>query len=411
MSEIIVLGVFVAAYLGMAVGRVPGLRMGRAAILFVAVAVLLATGAVDVERMGAYIDMPTLLLLFGLMILSGQFGVAGFYDWCAARLAFADLSPRALLASVVIVAAGLSAILANDIVVFAMAPILCTGAQRRGLDPRPFLIALAAASNGGSAATLIGNPQNILIGQVGGLDFWEFLLACAGPALVASALVYVVVARIWRGALDARPARAAAPDIPPPDRIQTAKALLATVGLIALFATPIPREVAALLIAAALLVSRRIESRRILDSVDWHLLMLFVCLFIVTGSLADIDLAARSMAWFEGHGLIPDSLALMAPLSLVASNLIGNVPTVMLILKLWPGAPDGALYGLAALSTLAGNMLLLGSLANIIVVERAASVGVRLSFLEHAKCGFPITILSMAGAVAWLGLAGWMPWR
>jgi Na+/H+ antiporter NhaD/arsenite permease-like protein len=110
------------------------------------------------------------------------------------------------------------------------------------------------------------------------------------------------------------------------------------------------------------------------------------------------------------RGLLPESLAVMAPLALVMSNTIGNVPAVILILSVWPDPPTGALYGLALLSTLAGNLLLVGSIANLIVAERAAAVGVRLGFLDHARAGVPITILSMAAAVAWLGLAGWMRW-
>ena len=102
-------------------------------------------------------------------------------------------------------AGGLSAVLANDVVVFAMTPMLCVGLKGRGLDPRPYLIALAGAANAGSAATLIGNPQNIVIGQVGGLDFWRFMAACGLPALAALACVFVTVAFVWRGRLTVGP--------------------------------------------------------------------------------------------------------------------------------------------------------------------------------------------------------------
>jgi Na+/H+ antiporter NhaD/arsenite permease-like protein len=406
----IVTVVFVLTYLGMAAGRVPGLRLTRAGIALLAVTVLLVSGAGEVADLGRYLDAPTLLLLFALMILSGQFTHARFYDWCAARIAFGPASPKTLLALVVAVSGLLSAVLANDIVVFAMAPILCLGARERGLDPRPFLIALAGASNAGSAATLIGNPQNILIGQVGHLDFWAFFVACAPPALLAMVAVYAVVAWIWRAELNTSRGVDSERTIPQPDTWQTGKGALAAIALLVLFATPMPREVVGLMIAAALLVSRRVASRDILNAVDWHLLLLFACLFVVTGRFAESEAATAMVTWLERADLLPESLALMAPLALVVSNAIGNVPAVILILKLWPAAPEGALYALALLSTLAGNLLLLGSLANIIVAERAASVGVRLGFVDHARCGIPMTLISMAIAVIWLGLTGILSW-
>jgi Na+/H+ antiporter NhaD/arsenite permease-like protein len=127
------------------------------------------------------------------MILSAQFAVCGFYDWCSARIAGSQAPPAVILALTVVIAGGLSAMLANDVIVFAMTPLLCAGLKSRGLDPRPYLIALAGAANAGSAATLIGNPQNILIGQVGRLRFWEFLAACGPPAALALLIIYGTV--------------------------------------------------------------------------------------------------------------------------------------------------------------------------------------------------------------------------
>jgi Na+/H+ antiporter NhaD/arsenite permease-like protein len=406
-----VIAVFAATYVGMALGRVPGLKLDRTGIALMAVAVLLATGAVDLDRMGASIDAPTIVLLFALMILSAQFAAAGFYDLCAGAITRATATPERLLALTVAISGVLSAVLANDVVVYAMTPLLCAGIGARGLDPRPFLLALAGASNAGSAATLIGNPQNILIGQLGGLDFWRFLAVCGPPALLSLLVVYLVVRWVWRREL-AAPAKAPPP---PPDRTpvdgwQVAKGAIATVLLIALFATPVPREIGALAIAAALLASRKLASRAMIGAVDWHLLLLFACLFTVTGAFAETGLAADGLDWLARRGLLPDSLAVLAPLALVASNGIGNVPAVILLMAIWPDPSEGALYGLALLSTLAGNLLLVGSLANVIVAERAAAAGLRLGFADFARSGIPMTLLSMAIAVAWLALGGWMPW-
>ncbi len=407
-----ILALFVATYLGMALGRFPGLSIDRTGIALVAAILLLGVGALDSRQVADAVDFPTLFILFGLMVLSAQYAASGFYDWCALRVARAARSPARLLAVTVAVAGGLSAVLANDVVVFAMTPMLCAGLMARGLDPRPYLIALAGAANAGSAATIIGNPQNILIAQSGQLDFWRFLGVCGVPALAGLALVYAVVRWQWRGRLGradgAGPGAGAEAGAVALDRPQLVKAVVATAALLALFTTSLPHETGVLLVAGAMLVSRRLATRGMLGTVDWHLLVLFAALFVVNHALGQTGLPAALVGWLEGAGLLPDRLAVMAPLALAASNSVGNVPAVILLLSAWPSPPEGALYGLAVLSTLAGNFLLPGSLATIIVVERAEAAGVRLGFLEHARCGVPITLASMAVAVLWLWATGWM---
>ncbi len=407
--DAVIVAVFTATYLGMALGRIPGLKVDRTGLALMALVALLASGAVEVSAIGKAIDLPTLLLLFALMIVSAQFGAARFYDWVAGRLAGASGSPQHLLLLVVVVAGTLSAILANDIIAFAVTPVLAEGTRRRGLDPRPFLIGLAGACNAGSAMTVIGNPQNILIGQMGGLDFWRFLGVCAPPGVASLAIVYLVVRWRWKAALAGRPVSTAAAPVAAPDGWQTAKGIVALVLLAGLFATPVPRDIGALVIAALLLASRKLASRDMIGAVDWHLLLLFTCLFVITQRFSSLGLAADGMAWLAAHRALPDNLAVMTPLLAAMSNTIGNVPAVILILSVWPHPPVGAFYGLALLSTLAGNLLVLGSMANIIVVERAAGAGVRLGFLDHARSGVPMTILSMAVAAAWLALTGRMP--
>jgi len=407
----LILAVFIATYLGMAFGRWPGLAIDRTGIALIGAIVLVAAGALTLEGAARAIDLPTLLLLFGLMIVSAQYAASGFYDGVAARVARMGGSPRKLLAGVIAVAGGLSALLANDIVVFAMTPLLCVGLRQRGLNPTPYLIALACAANAGSAATLIGNPQNILIGQIGNLDFVAFLGYCAVPALLALAVVFAVIAWQWRGRwtdgvsdgvdLSAIPLAR--------DKRQFAKALAATGVLLLLFFTDAPRELSALAVAALLLLSRKVSSRELVGAVDYSLLLLFAGLFVVTGALAATPLAAEAFEGLAAAGWLPDRLATLTPLALLLSNTIGNVPAVILLLKVWPAPPDGALYGLALLSTLAGNLLIAGSLANIIVAERAAAAGVTLGFADHAKSGVPITLISMAFAAIWLWITGALP--
>lgn len=403
------LAVFILTYVGMALGRVPGLRLDRSGIALIAAIVLVAGGPVSTEQIVRAIHFPTVILLFALMIVSARFAAAGFYEACAAWIARHGGSPVLLLALTIGIAGALSAVLVNDVVVFVMTPLLCAGLARRRLDVRPFLAGLAGASNAGSAATLIGNPQNIVIGQVGELDFIRFVLVCGGPAVLALAIVFATVWLVWRKALRAKPqaVEAAAPVY---DRAETAKAGIATLVLLALFMTPIARDMSALLVAAVLLMSRRFSSRDMLTSVDWPLLLLFVGLFVVNDALAKTGLTADALIWLSERGWLPDRLSLLAPMALLASNTIGNVPAVIMAVAVWRDIPEGALYALALLTTFAGNFFLVGSIANLIVADRAAQAGFKFGFIDHARAGVPMTLLSMALAAAWLYVGGWLDW-
>lgn len=402
----LVIVVFAVVYLGMALGRWPGLQLDRTGVAVVGAIVLYAAGTVDAAAVRQAVHVPTLLMLAGLMVLSAQFAASGFYDWCAARLCAARLSPAGLIALVTLVAGGLSAVLANDVVVYAMTPMLCRGMSARGLDPRPFLIALACGANAGSAATIIGNPQNIMIGQFGGLDFWRFLVVCGPPALASLLIAILVIWLTWRRRLAGH---GAAPDAfearERVDRSMFAKGAIATAALLALFATTLPQVVSVLVIAGTLLVSRRLATRRMLGMVDWHLLVLFAGLFVVTGALSATGVPARALAALQSAGVPIDRLWPIAALSLAGSNTIGNVPLVVLALSSVAQPSAAMLYALALLSTLAGNLFIVGSLANIIVAERAAQSGVRLGFADHARSGVPVTLASFALSLAWLAFA------
>ena len=400
---------FALTYIGMAVGRVPGSRVDRTGIAMIVAVVLVATGALPAGEIAAASHFPTLLLLAGLMILSARVGAAGFYDAAAAWIARQAGRPLRLLALTIAIGGGLSALLVNDIVVFAMTPLLCAGLAARRLDARPFLFGLAAASNAGSAATLIGNPQNIMIGQVGGLGFWSYFAAAIVPSILGLLVSFACIAWIWRASLQAE-ATAAPAAAPPYDRGQTGLCGIALLALLVLFTTPLPREISALLVAACLIVSRKFATRQLLDEIDLPLLILFACLFVVNDAFARTGLAEQAVRALEVHGLLPDRVSLLAPIALVLSNTIGNVPAVVMILKVWHGIPEGTMVGLAILSTLAGNLFLVGSLANLIVAERAAGQGVQLSFRDHAKAGVPITLISMLIAGLWLWGAGFMRW-
>ena len=413
MHAVVTVLIFFLVYLGMAAGRLPWLQVDRTGIALLGVIALLATETVTLDDLGATIETSTLVLLFALMIISAQFVSAGLLELCANWITSQRGGPAWLLAVTVAVCGGLSAFLANDILVFAMVPLLVAGARARSLDPRPFLIAFAGATNAGSAATVISNPQNILIGQVGNLSFHTFLGAALVPAIVGLICVFGVVWSLWHDRITGT-VMAVTRDVPevplhPHDRNQTIKGVVAMVALLILFAFGLPREIGGLVIAALLLANRKFTSRTMIAAVDWPLLLLFVCLFAITGALAETGLPWSAISKLQQVGLLPDSLAVLTPLTLLMSNTIGNVPSVILLLQIWPNPPQGALYALAVLSSLAGNLLLVGSLTNLIVVERGAAYGVRISFAEYARAGIPITLLSMGFAVFWLAWTGWLP--
>ncbi|HQY72242.1 MAG TPA: SLC13 family permease [Aestuariivirga sp.] len=401
--------VFLLVYLGMALGRVPGLAIDRTGVALLGLIVLLASGDLSLDEAGRAVDMPTIALLFALMILSAQFEMSGFYGLVASRVTHAARNPRLLLLAVVLATGALSAVLSNDVVVFALTPLICAGLMAQGLDARPYLVGLAGAANAGSAATLIGNPQNILIGQAGGLDFWGYILLALPPVLLSLGFVYGAVLLTWRKGLRATPIADVDLSSPLVDRYQLAKGLVAVIVLIGLFLTPLPRELSALAVAGFLLLSRKLSSREMIGAADWHLLLLFVCLFGVTAAFAKTGLAQEGLKELADFGFLPERLSVMGPLMLAASNTIGNVPTIILILKLLPALPPGTLTALALLSTFAGNLLLTGSLCNIIVAERAASAGARLSFLDFARSGVIMTLASMGVTIWWLWFLGVMP--
>jgi Na+/H+ antiporter NhaD/arsenite permease-like protein len=401
--------VFALVYLGMALGRVPGLAIDRTGVALLGLIVLLASGDISLDEAGRAVDMPTMALLFALMIMSAQFEMSGFYGLVADGVTHAARNPRLLLLVVVLVTGALSAVMSNDVVVFALTPLICAGLMAQGLDARPYLVALSGAANAGSAATLIGNPQNILIGQAGGLQFWNYVLLALPPVLLSLGFVYLAVALTWGKQLRAMPVVAIERAPSNVDRFQLIKGLAAVVVLVILFLTPLPRELSALAVAGFLLLSRRLSSREMIGAADWHLLLLFACLFGVTAAFAKTGLAQEGLKELAALGWSPDRLSVMTPLMLAASNSIGNVPTIILILKLLPTLAAGTLTGMALLSTFAGNLLLTGSLCNIIVAERASSAGTKLSFLDFARSGIPMTLASMAAAVWWLWFLGAMP--
>jgi Na+/H+ antiporter NhaD/arsenite permease-like protein len=304
----------------------------------------------------------------------------------------------------ILVSGALSAVLANDIVCLAMAPVLVEGCARRKLNPVPFLLALACSANVGSAATLIGNPQNMLIGQALNLSFTGYLVDASVPSILGLAVVWFVIRWIYRGRW-----RCDQPvphvDAPVFNVWQSGKAVVVITLLMAVFLfTELPRDVAALAAAGILLTSRRMESREILGLVDWHLLVLFGGLFIVNHVLESSGVLAVLMESLRDIHVDAEQPVWLFAVSVVLSNLVSNVPATMLLLPSATHPAAGAI--LAVSSTHAGNLFIVGSIANIIVIDQAARLGVKISWREHARTGLPVTALTLAIAAIWL----WARW-
>ena len=397
--------VFAIVYLGMILGGLPFLQLDRTGIALLGAIALVAFGALSPEEAAQSIHLPTLLLLFSFMVLSAQMRLGGFYTWVTLRIAGLPLSPPALLAATMAAVAALSAVFSNDVVCLAVAPVLADACLRRGIDPVPYLLGLACAANIGSAATLIGNPQNMLIGQVLALPFAAYTLEALVPVLVSLALAWAIIAWRLQGVPDTKN--------PLPERRedayatfdpwQTAKGLAVAVALALVFLfTSWPREVAALTGAGLLLMSRRLHSNKMLGLVDWELLVLFIGLFVVNHAFERTGLAAAALAALADAGA---PLAAPVPLfaaTFVLSNVVSNVPAVMLLLPAATEPFSGSM--LALVSTLAGNLLIVGSIANIIVVDAARRRGVEIDWRRHALTGVPVTVVSLAIAGAWFWL-------
>ncbi len=398
--------VFALTYLGVALGEIPGLAMDRTGIALLGAVAMIAFGVLDTAEATAAVDVPTLLLLFGLMVLSSQFRLGGFYTHIALRLTGAMERPRRFLALVMAVSAALSAVLANDIVCLAFTPVLAWSLGQRRLNPLPFLLGLALASNIGSAATLIGNPQNMLIGQVGRLPFLPFLGWCIVPSAASLLAAHAILCALYRGRwTQTGPADVARGAWPGCDRSQSWKGLAVTGLLVAAFFTDIPRELSALVAAGVLLCSRRMATRSLMGLVDWHLIALFIGLFVVVRGFEVSGWPAWLVERTRAAGFRLDDPYTLTGVAAVLSNLVSNVPAAMLLIKFLPPGDPQPWYVLAIASTFAGNLLTIGSIANLIVIEQAKQCGIAITFREHARAGIPVTLVSLAILAGWIALA------
>jgi Na+/H+ antiporter NhaD/arsenite permease-like protein len=401
-----VLAGFAVVYLGMLLGGLPFLQLDRTGVALLGAIALVVLGAVTPAEAASAVHLPTLLLLFSFMVVSAQMRLGGFYTRVTLDLADLRVSPAALLGLMIAVVGALSAVFSNDVICLAIAPVLADACLARRLDPVPYLLGLACAANVGSAATLIGNPQNMLIGQTLGLSFSGYLVEAIAPVVLGlgatwGILVWQTRGR-WRTVLDDPPPERRQ-DYAIYDRWQTAKGLAIALALLGAFLfSDLPREVAALAGAGLLLMSRRMHSHKMLGLVDWELLVLFIGLFVVNHALAQAGLAATALAWLAQAGVPLTDTGPLFVVTLLLSNLVSNVPAVMLLLPAASESFSGPM--LALVSTLAGNLLIIGSIANIIVVDAARQRGIAIDWRTHARTGVPVALLTLFVTAVWFAL-------
>ncbi|MBF0184413.1 MAG: anion transporter [Magnetococcales bacterium] len=388
---------------GVAVGRLPRLAMNRATIAVAGATLLILSGAISYAEALQAVDLHTLVLLFGMMVINIHLRMAGFFSWVAYHTTAAQLHPRLLLALLMLVSALLSAFFLNDTVVLAFTPLVLEIVLMAELPPLPFLIGLATAANIGSVATLIGNPQNMLIGIASGISFTSFLLTLAPVALGSLMIAWLLLLLLFRHELGQRPAPVPLLRHLPMHPTLLRKSLLASLLLLAALLSGMPVSLAAIAAATPLLITRRWQADTILQEIDWPVLLFFAALFIVTRT---VETAGFSQPFLS---LLPDAGQLQLPAlawnSLLLSNLVSNVPAVLLLKPLVSQLPwaESAWLTLAMATTLAGNLTLLGSVANLIVAESARKQGVVLGFWPYLRAGLPITVATLLWGIFWLG--------
>lgn len=419
------LAIFAVTYAMLSLKQVPVLRLTRPAAALVGAVAMVTLGAVRLQDAYAAIDADVLVFLFGVMLLTAHLEIGGFFAHSAEWLMRTFHSRHALLAAVVVSSGLLSAFFMNDTICLVLTPVVLATIRRTTFRPLPFLLAIALAANVGSALAITGNPQNMLVGLYSGIGYGGFMRGLALPAIGGLVIVYGVVALVYRRDL-ATPATAAAPASPespessesplhsdvlapgPMDRVLVTKSLLIFVGALAGWLLGASLPLVALAAGALLLAIARRDPTEALSRVQWPLLVLFASLFVVTAAIRDSApvVALTSLTLRNVSGSLWREAGTVSGAMLVLSNLVSNVPAVLLWIPVVPRLPDAHFLWLviAMSSTFAGNLTLLGSIANLLVAEGARAGGATLGFVDYLRAGVPITLLTIAWGIAMLVL-------
>ena len=390
--------IFAGTYLVLAIGRLPGLRLDRTGAAIVGASLMLAFNVLSVEEAYAAINYDTIILLFGMMIVVANLRLSGFFALVSAWVVEHAHAPLVLLSSIVLVAGVFSAFFVNDTMCLVLTPLVLEITRRLERRPVPYLLAVAMASNIGSVATITGNPQNMMIGSFSRIPYRAFTAALAPVAAAGLAITVAVIALIYRSEFRGAPRLVVKHANVRVNRVLLAKSLAVSSAMIVLFFAGWPVPKVAVVAGALLLLTRRIKPERVYREIDWSLLVMFIGLFIV---IAGIEKTSLPGDLFAAAGRF--HLERVWPMSIftaLLSNLFSNVPAVLIFKTFVPHLADPvrAWLTLAMSSTLAGNLTLLGSVANLIVAQRARGQA-EITFREHARTGIPLTIVTIAVGV------------
>jgi Na+/H+ antiporter NhaD/arsenite permease-like protein len=402
LPRVAAIAIFGATYLVIALGRLPGFRIDRAGAALLGASLMVGFGVLSLAEAYRAIDFDTIALLLGTMIVVAHLKLSGVFalitSWIAGRVTGAV----ATLLCVVLLSGVASAFLVNDTICLALTPLVLELVTRQGRNPVPYLLALAMASNIGSTATVTGNPQNIMIGSFSQIRYGDFAAALGPVALAGLALAALLIVVAYRRDFAGDGAAPVHPPAPRVHRSLAVKAIAVTALMIGGFFVFHPPAKLALIAGALLLLTRRIRPARIYREIDWPLLLMFAGLFVVVAGLRKEVLTSELLDAAKAWPL--DQVPTMTLVAAVLSNLVSNVPAVLVLQPFVEPLRDQttAWLTLAMASTLAGNFTVLGSVANLIVVQRAQSHGIAISFWTYFKLGAPLTLLTLAVGAGWL---------
>jgi len=397
-----VLAIFALTYALIASRRFSLLPIGRPAGALLGAVLLVVVGAMTPAQTYAAIDHDTVVLLFGMMMLTAYLDLGGFFTWLTTTAVGLAGSPRRLLVGTAVLAAVLSAVLVNDTVCLFMTPVIVATCLRHRLPMGPYLIGLATSANIGSAATLVGNPQNMIVGSRSGLPFATYLALAAPAAAVALAVNVALLLAYYGRRLPVEfgdPAGGAAGETVEPDRVRLHLLSVVVVAiLVGFFAGGHMGYVVLAAVAVVMVVDRR-EPTEVFARVDWSLLVFFCSLFIVMGAVGATGVVERCWLALLPHLDLTGGagVAAFTLFTVAGSNLVSNVPLVLLVAPHMStlAAPTLGWVLLAFVSTLAGNLTIVGSVANIIVAEGARKHYV-IGFREYLRFGVLSTALTLA---------------
>jgi Na+/H+ antiporter NhaD/arsenite permease-like protein len=389
--------VVAAVMYGIAVGGWPGLAVNRTTLTVIGAVLLLAMGSLPLAAAWQAVDIATLVILMGMMIINGQLEAAGFFDYAAYHITRWADHAKTLLLLVMLISAVLSALFLNDTVVFLLTPLVIIIARHTGTPPIPLLLGIATSANIGSAATITGNPQNIVIGTLSQIGFLPFVAQLWLLCVIALLVAWVVICASYWHALG-RLTHTSTMQLP---AFHAPHALIAISILVVGLASGLDPALAVALAAASLLLRRHTSAETLIAPIDGSLLLFFAALFVVTAALHHSPLAQSGVQWAQS--LIAGRIDRLTIVTAVLSNLISNVPAVLVLQHVIASFAQHttAWLVLAASSTFAGNSTLLASIANLIVAERAAAHGVTLTFGTYMRVGLPITFITLALTIWW----------